>query len=488
MSDRGVETMIPVVVVGAGPAGLAASIELARRDVPVVLVDRRTEHSPLPRATVASTRTMELIRSWGLADEMLAGSVDVSWEGWICETLATAEAGSPMPVGYPTPEQAAVVSPMSPACVPQDHLEPVLLAHLRGHPVVDVRRGTEVVALSQDPRCVVVTLRDRGSGELSQVHAAYAIGADGASSVVRTSLGIRLRGPDSLAHSLTVLFRAPELWQQLGPRRHGIYAVTAPTATGTFLPAGRDDRWIYGCKLDPDQEGLADYPPDRLVGLIRAGAGIADLTVEIEQVGAFSFAAQIVDTYRVGRILLAGDAAHRISPRGGTGMNTAIYDGFDLGWKLAWVLRGWADAGLLDSYETERRPIGLHNTERSADPLGSLRDVWQVLPYDLGGRIPHVWVSVGKSVLDLVGPGLTLITNSDGAAWQKAASLATGSMPLDVLELDSLVATAVGVSGSGALLVRPDGRPLTLWPDDHRASELVTTVERLLGRCMSAAA
>jgi putative polyketide hydroxylase len=458
---------VPVVIAGAGPAGLAAAMALARLGVETMLVERRAELSSLPRATVVSLRSMELIRSWGAEEAVLAGAVDVEWRGWQSETLATVAAGSMWPVGIPTREQAAMLSPTAPACVPQDHLEPVLLEHLRSLGATRVHLHTEVIGVEDMPEGVAVALRDVATGEVRTVRARYLIAADGAHSRIRAAVGVPMRGPDGLAHVVTAIFRA-SLWPVVGQYRYGIYSISHPQGAGTFLPAGRGDRWYYGNWVDPQE--VESYTPERFVQLIRAGSGIADLEVAIERTGSFSFAAQLADRFRAGNVFLAGDAAHRVTPRGGTGMNTAISGGHDLGWKLGWVLRGWAEPELLDTYEAERRPIAAHNVARSADPNGSTREAADEVHVDLGGRIPHVWVSSGEgrvSTLDLLTPGLTLFTGPDSAPWETHA---TGGPPVTVRRLDAISARAIGIRGHNALLVRPDGTPSQMWTHEATAA------------------
>jgi putative polyketide hydroxylase len=456
---------LPVVIAGAGPAGLAAAISLARLGVETMLVERRAELSSLPRSTVVSLRSMELIRSWGVEDAIRAGGVDVEWHGWQSDTLATVAEGSMWPTGIPTREQAAVLSPTAPACVPQDHLELVLLEHLQSLGGTQVHLNTEVVGVADLPEGVEVVLRDVPSGAVRTVRARYLLAADGAHSRIRAALGIAMPGADGLAHVVTTTFRA-QLWQVVGDYRYGIYSVSHPEGAGSLLPAGHGDRWIYGTRVDPQE--VEGYTRERLARRIRAGAGIGDLEVSIERTGAFTFAAQLADRFRAGNVFLAGDAAHRVTPRGGTGMNTAMRGGHDLGWKLGWVLRGWAEAELLDTYEAERRPIAAHNVARSADPDGSTRDAADELHVDLGGRIPHVWVQADEgrvSTLDLLSPGLTLFTGPESAPLEAQPA---GGPPVTVRRLDVISARALGIRGHGGLLVRPDGTPARLWA--HQAT------------------
>jgi putative polyketide hydroxylase len=447
---------VDVLVVGAGPAGLTAAATLRRYGVEVLVLERKERLSPHPRATVVSTRSMELLRSWRLEDEIRSGGIpEVEWLALVTETLASADRGEAVTLGLPTKEQAAVLSPTAPLCAPQDHTEAVLLGYARSLGA-EVEFGREVLRIDVAGEGAEALVRDGDS--IRDVSARYVIGADGAHSVVRSALAIEMAGPGALDDvSVSAAFRAP-LWDLVGEPRYGLYPIVHPEVSSVFVPSGRGDEWLFGVGADL-MTGLDETEMTRL---IRIAAGVPDLQPQIDRITTFSFTAEIADRFAERSAFLVGDAAHRVSPRGGTGMNTAIGDGHDLGWKLAWVMKGWADEDLLGTYEAERRPVALHNLERSVDERGSYRDPIEEIHVDLGGRIPHLWIDTDDgriSTLDLVGDGLTLFTRTEADPPAEASASADGSAPVIVRKLPAVTARALGIAPGGSLLVRPSGVP-----------------------------
>ena len=283
---------------------------------------------------------MEIFRSWGVHRPdprgRPAGAAAVLG---VADAADRAPGG--LPLGFPTDARAVLaVSPSVPACVPQDHIEPVLLDHLRllGG---EVRFGVELVGLVDRGDGVHATLRDRATGAQERVAARFVVGADGPRGDVRRALRHRADHLGTLGEFVNVIFTA-DLEPVIGERRYGLYMIEHPEAGGVLVPVG-DGRWCYGRQWFPERgESAADFTPSRCVELIRAAVGVRDLDVQVLARLPFAMAAELADAFRAGNGFLVGDAAHRMTPVGGVGMNTAIAAGHNLGWKLAWVARGWA--------------------------------------------------------------------------------------------------------------------------------------------------
>ena len=434
---------VPILVVGAGPAGLATAIGLARQGVASAIVERHRRTSVFPKASGISTRTMEIFRSWGLEGSMREHSQEVQQSMSVRSTLTGPQLALRQ-LGFPNDEQALAVSPTRTALIPQDRLEPVLLDHAISLGV-DIRFGTELVSVQQDSTGVAAVVRSLSNGKRSTVRASYVVGADGSRSTVRDLLGIQAHGPDDLGDYVTVLFRA-DLWSRLGDERFGLYQLTGPVP-GVLVPTGRDDRWVLGMPWNPRTESFADYTLERCRELIGAATGVPGLEVDVLRRMPIEFVAQAADRVRDRNVFLIGDAAHRMPPFGGRGLNTAVADAFGLSWKLAWVLRDWADPALLETHAAERVPVGRHNLGLAAQrseggtPDGLTEDmgfvyhsaaidpgdhsepgVTHVFPTAAvpGARLPHAWLNGPDgpiSTHDLVGTGLTLITGSEGDGW-----------------------------------------------------------------------
>ena len=501
---------VPVLIVGAGPAGLTASLLLARLGIRSLVVERRPQPSILPRATGVNVRSMEIYRSLGLEVGIDAASMPTAGVPFVLvgETLSAPPKASIESKQYEPPTAARWPSPTYARWCAQDELEGVLLDALRREASANVRFGAELVSFDAGA-VVTARVRDVGRGEIRTVVADYLLAADGANSGVRDSLGIAMHGQAGLSNQLSILFRA-DLDKHLAGRRFCLHRIENDTVTGVMRPAGRSGRWLFGTPG-------AGAPPAGYAELVRAAVGVPDLEVDIIATGAWQASAQVAERFRSGPVFLVGDAAHQHTPGGGFGMNAAIAGAHNLAWKLAAALGGWADPAVLDSYENERRPLAEQTTALSVGMLqaggqDSARTLGVVLGAHYsdgvlvrdgsppppvndpiadyqpcarpGHRAPHVWLDQGRtrSTVDLFATDLVVCT-PDPPRWNAAVGHeVTSGIPIRAERLTTEAAQTYGINPGGAVLVRPDGYVAARWankPDDP-TTELATTLKTLL--------
>jgi 2-polyprenyl-6-methoxyphenol hydroxylase-like FAD-dependent oxidoreductase len=343
-----------VIIVGAGPSGLALAIELGSRGVKCLLLEKNERVGYAPRAKTTNVRTRTHLRRWGIAGKLAAVSpLGIDYPAKV--HFVTRLAGPSLAViddvlGFdPTPHQAW---PEHGQWVPQYKLEQVLREHVEGLPSVELRFNTEFVGARQDEDGVTVELRAR-SGGLGHERGGYLVGADGARSQVRDLIGARMSGEYGLSRNYNIVFRAPGL-ARAHPHGPGVmFWQVNPDAPSLIGPMDSDDIWFFMPTKLPDGFKIGQEAAE---GLIREATGI-DLPIEILSSDEWVASSLIADRYRQGRIYLIGDASHLHPPFGGYGMNMGIADGVDLGWKLAATCQGWGGPNLPSTYEAERRAI-----------------------------------------------------------------------------------------------------------------------------------
>ena len=344
-----------VLIVGAGPVGLALAIELGHRGVPCLLVERNDRVGYAPRAKTTHVRTREHLRRWGIAGALRAASplgVDYPSNVVFVTRLAGHELARFENAFYCAPGRNPLYSEHA-QWIPQYSVEEVLRAHAQTLPGVELRFGCEVRGIEQTAGGVIAALHDLATGQGSRVQADYLVGADGARSRVREAIGATLQGQRGLSRNFNIVFRAPGLAQA---HRHGpavMYWQVNGDAASVIGPMDRGDTWFFMPTQVPPGVTRADIDA---AAMIRQATGI-DLPYEILSIDEWVASQLIADRYRDRRVFLAGDACHLHPPFGGYGMNMGVADGVDLGWKLAAVLQGWGGDGLLGSYQTERRPV-----------------------------------------------------------------------------------------------------------------------------------
>jgi 2,4-dichlorophenol 6-monooxygenase len=326
-----------------------------------------------------NARTLEILRAAGVDMRAIAAAsqdpADAGRVYWMT-TLAGQELGS-----LPYERQGDDVLALTPTPLrnlSQHRLEPILAETLRGLSNVDLAYGETWERATQDGDGVTSHVHDQSSGDTYEVRSRWLVAADGAASPVRRALGIAPIGPDQL--QTFVMIHLDANFRALVAERPGVlYWTTAPDATGTFVAHEIDRTWVYMHPFDPDRESLADYDEARCRELVCRALGSSDHPFAIRTVRTWTMTAQVAERYRERRIFLVGDAAHRFPPTGGLGLNTGVQDAHNLVWKLAAVDAGRAADALLDTYESERRPIAQRNADVSLQNAMRLMEVYQAL-------------------------------------------------------------------------------------------------------------
>ncbi|MDH6568952.1 putative polyketide hydroxylase [Streptomyces sp. SAI-117] len=509
---------VPVLIVGGSLVGLSTSVFLGRLGVPHTLVERHAGTSIHPRGRGNNVRTMELFRTAGLEPMIRQAAATLADNHGILQTpTLVGDAGEWLFKEIDAGGGLARFSPSSWCLCSQNDLEPVLLDHA-GRLGGDLRYSTELLSFESDSSGVTAVLKSRDTGEHTTVLADYLVAADGPRSPVREQLGIGQSGPGELFSNVSITFRSRRLADVVGERRFIVCYLTDPAADGALLPVDNRENWVFHAPWHPERgETLEEFTDERCVAHIRRAIGVADLDVEITGRAPWHAAQRVARSYRSGRVFLAGDSAHEMSPTGAFGSNTGIQDAHNLAWKLAAVLGGWAGEGLLDSYDAERRPVAEATSARAAarsaehshpgyapapgtgggpqrgilnvalgyrypqgavvgaDPAGPVVPDRLDLSGEPGSRAPHMAVrQQGEriSTLDLYERSLVLLSGAGSASgWHEAAvrlaeetsvplvSYRLGAGPHAELTPEDGTdwSAAHGTTPEGAVLVRPDG-------------------------------
>lgn len=528
-------TALPVLIIGAGPVGLATAIELGMRGVRCQIIERHDRVGVAPRAKTTNVRSRTHFRRWGIADKLAAASpfgVDYPTDVQFVTRLS----GHRLALfknafnGYPGRDPRY---PEHAQWIPQYKVESVLRQHIATLPNVEMQFSTEFLDARQQNGRVFATLRDVATEAERKIESQYLIGADGARSRAREVIGATMEGSYGLSRNYNVVFRAPGLAQA---HKHGpgiMYWHVNPDAPALIGPMDEDDVWFFMPTQLAEGQTLSD---EEAVEAIKRSTGI-DLPYEALSNDEWVASRFLADKYNEGNIFLAGDACHLHPPFGGFGMNMGIGDAVDLGWKIAANLQGWGGRALLDAYATERRPVhqyildatlvnhsilanqlwrdGLEDDTaegaklrahtgqfieaqkaREFVSLGAVigyryenspviigdgsasppQDSTIYVPTSRPGHVaPHAWLVDGSSLYDHFGTALTLLVRPDGDDKQvEAARLdaESRSIPLAIVRL--IEPNAASLYVAPMTLVRPDQH--VAWHGTTWSSSILSSV------------
>ncbi|WP_454805789.1 FAD-dependent oxidoreductase [Paraburkholderia fungorum] len=508
----------PVLIVGAGPVGLAMAIDLGQRGIQCTLVERGDGNIEHPRTGLVAVRTMEAFRRWGLADRVrnCGFPEDYKLSMVFCTNLngfVLDREDYPSMRDAPTPPQ----TPEKKQRCPQLWLQPIMADVAKSTSAVSILYEHHFEGFVESADAVRSVVTDLRTGKQMTIESQYVVACDGATSAIREQLGISMQGR-LLSYSVNVLLCIPEFNSSHLMGEAERYLFVGPDGTwGNLTVVDGREIWRLTVLGSEEKMNLDTFDAGAYV---RAALGRDDVPFEVESVVPWRRSEMLAEQFVKGRVLLAGDALHTMSPTGGMGMNTGIQEVLDLGWKLQGLIEGWGGPGLLASYEVERRPVAQRNIdfstlnfrawkdapdasavcddteegERVRKLIGSrmresTRVEWESLglqigyryddspivvpdgtdtpPFDYclyvptarpGARAPHAWLKDGRSTLDLFGQAFVVVAFPAAQAAEVERlhdALRERGAPVAIHTIDD--ADIAQLYGSPIVLVRPDG-------------------------------
>ncbi len=368
-----------IVIVGGGPCGLLVALLLGKLGVQTVLLEKHRDVLDHPKAMGVMRRTSEIFGQVGLLEKIAAGSLKTHPDAlsvWFRGALGAEELGrAPMSVDDPA------LSPCVRLHCPQPHIENVLREAVARQPSVKCLYETHFDSLNQDAHGVRVVATSRQTGQAQTIEAQYLVAADGDRSAIRDLLGIVRQGPGERGRFLSVYFKAG-----LSARLQGCLGLLCNVVDEdmfeAFVAVNGKDLWLMHHFLDETDQGQT-HTAQQMKRVIARASGISENEIEILSMNPWVMSPAVSPQWRLGRVFLVGDAAARVSPAGGLGMNNGLQSAHNLAWKLAQVLHNNAPQTLLNSYEQERLPAARFTFENSE---GNSNEVFGAVQAAMSGQ------------------------------------------------------------------------------------------------------
>ena len=400
MEKRSKILEVPVLIVGAGPAGLTAALLLRKYGIDALTINRYGWTANTPRAHYQNQRSIEILRELGLQDEVVSAGLpeDLARYGVWTQTLAGEEFARIPTYMAARKNEYHRASPCPSSNISQHILEPIM-AEAAMERMAAIRWQHEFVDLTQDADGVTVTVRDRVEDRAYQVRARYVIGADGARSKVAESVGITHDGRANWGAAVNVWFKA-DLGKYCQHRPGILFWTNEPgvdfwVGSGGFINVRPWNEWVLSFMYDPLQ-GQPDISESAMVARIRKLVGDPGLDVRVLSTSPWQMNALVAKRMSEQRVFLVGDAAHRHPPSGGLGSNTSMQDSYNLAWKLKAVVEGWAGPAILESYGQERHPVAAQVVERSMKNIELFMEVAAAMGFSGGQTSEQGWAAYAE--------------------------------------------------------------------------------------------